>query len=172
MVGLNFKMNELTGAVALAQTRKLDGILDLLRTKKAKLKNAIGELPTGSFRKINDENGECATLLSIIFDNALMADKVASLLGQKTLIHSGWHVYRNMDQITKHKTPVTDWSEPSRYAQPGDLPNTDDILSRTINISIGVVDSGLGSGFGINLNSTDNEILSVAKKIKEAIHQN
>ncbi len=171
MVGLNFKMNELTGAVALAQTRKLEGILDLLRTKKAKLKNAIGELQVGSFRKINDENGECATLLTIIFDNATTADKVASLLGQKTLIHSGWHVYRNMNQITEHKTPVTDWSESSRYAQPGDLPKTDDILSRAINISIGVIDSGLGSGFGINLNSTDDEIRSVAEKIKEAIHQ-
>lgn len=172
MVGLNFKMNELTGAVALAQTRKLEGILDLLRTKKAKLKNTIGELPAGSFRKINDENGECATLLSIIFDNAPTADKVANLLGQKTLISSGWHVYRNMNQIIEHKTPTADWSEPSRYAQPGDLPKTDDILSRTINISIGVVDYGLGSGFGINLNSTDGEIRSVAEKIKEAIHQN
>lgn len=169
LIGLNFKMNELTGAVALAQTRKLEDMLDTLRSNKAKLKNAIGELPTGNFRKINDVNGECATLLTIIFDDSSTAEKAANLFGQKTLIHSGWHVYRNMNQIVEHKTPTIDWSESSRFAQAGDLPVTDDILSRTINISIGVVDDGLGAGFGINLNSTDEEISAVANKIQQTL---
>ena len=40
----------------------------------------------------------------------------------------------------------------------GAYPRTDDILNRTINLSVGVVDAGLGSGFGININSTDEEI--------------
>ena len=38
------------------------------------------------------------------------------------------------------------------------LPKTDDILSRAINLSVGVVDSGLGTDFGINILSTDEEI--------------
>jgi 8-amino-3,8-dideoxy-alpha-D-manno-octulosonate transaminase len=45
------------------------------------------------------------------------------------------------------------------------LPVTDDILSRSINISIGVVDVGLGAGFGININSSDEEIKEVIDKI-------
>jgi 8-amino-3,8-dideoxy-alpha-D-manno-octulosonate transaminase len=48
------------------------------------------------------------------------------------------------------------------------LPQTDDILERAVNISIGVVDRGLGSPFGININSNDAEIEEVAAKIKEA----
>ncbi len=166
LIGLNFKMNELTGAVALAQLRKLDTMLNILREKKLKLKSLIGEIPGAKYRVINDSDGECATLLTIIFDDRERAEEVAENIGTKTLINSGWHVYRNMSQIIEHKTPTENWSEASRYVKPGDLPKTDDILSRTINISIGVVDSGLGSGFGINIHSTDADIKEVATKIK------
>ncbi len=50
----------------------------------------------------------------------------------------------------------------------GAYPRTDDILSRTINLSVGVVDAGLGSGFGININSTDEEIDRVATEFRTA----
>lgn len=49
----------------------------------------------------------------------------------------------------------------------GLLPKTDDILSRAINISVGVVDDGLGSGFGININSTEEEIEKVGNQFKK-----
>jgi len=38
------------------------------------------------------------------------------------------------------------------------LPKTDAILNRAINISIGVADAGLGSGFGITILSDDAEV--------------
>jgi hypothetical protein len=56
------------------------------------------------------------------------------------------------------------------YAK-GAYPKTDDILSRAINISIGVVDPGLGSAFGININSNDNEIKEAASKIRRACEE-
>lgn len=167
LVGLNFQMNELTGAVALAQVRKLEGMLQTLRQKKKELKDRISDVPGVKFRKINDINGECGTILTLIFDNKEMADRVCERLGSKTLAYSGWHVYSNMEQIIEHKTPVEGWSKPSRYAQKGDLPATDDILSRSMNLSIGVVDGGLGSGFGINIHSTPDEIEEVAEKFLE-----
>ena len=168
LVGLNFQMNELTGAVALAQVRKLEGMLQTLRQKKKELKDRISNVPGVKFRKINDINGECGTILTLIFDNKEMADKVSERLGSKTLAHSGWHVYSNMEQIIEHKTPVEGWSKPSRYAQKGDLPETDNILSRSMNLSTGVVDGGLGSGFGINIHSTQDEIEEVAARFLEA----
>jgi hypothetical protein len=67
-----------------------------------------------------------------------------------------------MDQIVEHKTAAPDWSPPARFAQPGDLPRTDDILSRAVNISVGVVDSGIGAAFGINIHSGLDEIAAVA----------
>jgi len=51
------------------------------------------------------------------------------------------------------------------------LPKTDDILSRTVNISIGVVDPGIGAGYGINIYSTDGEIREVSEKIKRSINE-
>ncbi len=47
------------------------------------------------------------------------------------------------------------------------LPATDDILDRAVNLSVGVVDKGLGAGCGININSTTEEIMAVAKKVRE-----
>jgi 8-amino-3,8-dideoxy-alpha-D-manno-octulosonate transaminase len=49
----------------------------------------------------------------------------------------------------------------------GSYPQTDDILSRAMNISIGVVDGGLGAGWGININSTDLEIEKAAEQFIE-----
>jgi dTDP-4-amino-4,6-dideoxygalactose transaminase len=171
LIGLNFKMNELTGAVALAQGRKLEGMLQTLRQKKKVLKNKIANIPGVKFREINDAEGECGTILTIIFDDKQMADAICERLGSKTLSHSGWHVYSNMDQILGHKTPVNNWSPPTRYASKGALPQTDDILSRAMNISVGVVDGGLGASFGINIHSSDEEIEEVAQKfIDECRH--
>jgi uncharacterized protein YqfA (UPF0365 family) len=49
------------------------------------------------------------------------------------------------------------------------LPVTDDILERAVNISVGVVDKGLGAGTGININSTEAEIKQVAANIRNIV---
>jgi dTDP-4-amino-4,6-dideoxygalactose transaminase len=172
LIGLNFKMNELTGAVALAQLRKLDAMLATLREKKALLKDCLTDLLAGEpgigFRKLNDPEGECATLLTVLFDDPARAQSVAERIGVKTVAGSGWHVYGLMDQIVDHKTPVADWSEPARYAQPGDLPRTDAILARAVNLSVGVVDTGIGAGFGVDITSSDDDIRAVAERFAAA----
>jgi dTDP-4-amino-4,6-dideoxygalactose transaminase len=168
LIGLNFKMNELTGAVALAQLRKVDEIVATLRAKKEALRARIPELPGVRRRVLNDPAGDCGSLLTFLFDERARAEAVAERLGVRTVAASGWHVYGLMDQIVEHKTPVPGWSEPARYAQPGDLPRTDDILGRAINISVGVVDNGIGAGFGINITSSDAEISAVAERFTAA----
>ena len=45
------------------------------------------------------------------------------------------------------------------------LPRTDEILGRAVNISVGVIDPGIGAGFGITVLSDDKEIEQVADKI-------
>lgn len=162
VLGLNFRMNELTAAVALVQLGKLDMILSILRKKKAYFKSLISEAGGFKFRTLNDPDGECATLCTVIFDSTEKAKKVSSILGSKTVDQSGWHVYSNMEHILKHLKEV---------GQPhlkGSYPKTDDILSRAMNISVGVVDAGLGAGWGININSTDSEIEAAAKQFIQA----
>jgi dTDP-4-amino-4,6-dideoxygalactose transaminase len=160
IVGINLRMNELTGAFALGQLRKLDRILELLRDKKAKFKRALIEakLEGMSFRKINDP-GECATLLTVIFRNRETAKRVAGALGTSTVSESGWHVYNHMEQILS----LSDEGGRPRYGRHM-LPRTDNILDRAINLSVGVVDPGLGSAFGIDILSTDDLIEKQAQK--------
>lgn len=175
VIGMNLRMNELTGAVALAQLRKLNNIIIKLREKKHRLKSQIDGIHGVKFRKINDE-GECATILTLLFKNKQDADRFAEGIGTKTLSHSGWHVYNNMEHILEKKTS-TKYSCPyicKAYGQRIEykkhmLPRTDSILERAVNISVGVVDAGIGSPFGININSSYEEIEHIAKKIKSSI---
>ena len=81
ILGLNFRMNELTGAVALAQLRKLDAILATLREKKSRFRSRIADVPGVRFRKLPDPDGECATLCTVIFENPGRAAAVAARLG-------------------------------------------------------------------------------------------
>ena len=162
ILGLNFRITELAAAVALAQLQKTDDITRTLREKKTKLKQAIGQVNGVKYRTLNDPEGECGTLCTVIFDSAERAASVAQKLGTKTIDQSGWHVYANMEHINKHLKKV---------GQPhgrGAHPTTDDILSRAMNISIGVVDGGLGAGFGINITSTDEAIADVSQRFREA----
>jgi dTDP-4-amino-4,6-dideoxygalactose transaminase len=162
VLGLNFRVNELTGAVALAQLRKLDWIIETLRRKKAALRSRIAEAEGIDFRRINDPEGECGTLLTVIFESAERAALVADFLGTVTLDRSGWHVYSNMDHVNRH---LKELGRPSGL---GAYPKTDDLLRRSINLSVGVVDAGLGSAFGINIQSTAEEIDLVADRFLTA----
>lgn len=162
VLGLNFRVNEITAAVALAQLNKLDKIVATLREKRSKLKSLISKAKGFKFRILNDPDGDCATLCTVIFDTREQAVKVSEALGSKTIDQSGWHVYANMEHVLRHLKEV---GQPHTK---GSYPTTDDILSRAMNISIGVVDGGLGAGWGININSSDEEIEAAAKQFVEA----
>lgn len=154
LIGINLRMNELSGAFALGQLKKLDLILTLLKEKKEKFKKTLieGGIKNIAFSKINDP-GECNTLLTVLFKNKVIAQKAAKALKTKTLSESGWHVYNNMEQILAYVN-----QEGKKLFRKNMLPQTDEILSRAINLSVGVVDPGLGADFGINILSNDEEI--------------
>ncbi len=162
-LGLNFRMNELTAAVALAQLRKLDRLLAALREKKRAFKAAIGDLPGMKYRRIHDAAGECATFLTVIFDSADAASAIAARLGTTTVADSGWHVYSNMEHVMQFLAGR------GRPHAKGAYPRTDAILERAINLSVGVVDPGIGAAFGITVNSTAEEIELTARRVREAV---
>lgn len=169
LVGINLRINELTGAVGLAQLRKLDTILSLLRDKKRKFKDAIvaGGIRNMSYRRINDP-GEIATMLTVLFPDEAATRKVAAALGVKTVADSGWHVYNHMEQILA-------WQDEQgrRPSRKNMLTKTDAILSRAVNLSVGVVDPGIGANFGITVLSSDQEIArkgeEFVKKVKPIV---
>jgi 8-amino-3,8-dideoxy-alpha-D-manno-octulosonate transaminase len=157
MFGLDFRMNELTGAVGLAQLRKLDPVLEHLRKIKRVFKERISSLKEIEFRELPDPEGECASILTIILQNKETAAALGEKLGAPILLNSGWHVYRNMEQLLEKKTSDAQncpfncpyYGKNIEYKK-GMLPKTEEILSRSINLSIGLRDKGIGAAWGIS----------------------
>ncbi len=178
VIGQNFRMNELSAAVLVAQFRKLDALIERLTALKTRFKKQIQGLPGLEFRRLNDPEGECHTLLTVFLPDRRSADAAAQKLGTTTVAHSGWHVYNNMENILGMKT-INPKNNPLKHPlykgkaeyRKGMLPRTDALLERAINISVGVVDRGLGSAFGINLESSDAEVDAQAQSFRKAVEQ-
>jgi len=80
-------------------------------------------------------------------------------LGTRVVADSGWHVYSHMEQVLDQRTITPEGCPftcafykggPVKYSK-GMLPQTDALLDRAINVSIGVWDPGLGSSFGVTI---------------------
>ena len=161
-LGLDFRCTELQAAVLLAQLRKLPTLIDRLQTRKRHFKAAISDLPGLEFREVLDPEEEVATILTVILPDADVAAKIAAALNSKVVAEAGWHVYNNMEHLLEQRmpTPLSCSFGCPHYLEAGGsmqygkgmLPRTDDLLARSINISIGVSDSGLGSAFGVTIN--------------------
>jgi len=81
LLGLNLRMHEMSGALALAQARKLPKILSACRTRKRKLIDAVGPLANARPIASNDAAGDCGNAAVWLFDEAPLAQRVAARLG-------------------------------------------------------------------------------------------
>jgi dTDP-4-amino-4,6-dideoxygalactose transaminase len=179
ILGLNFRMNELTAAVARVQLKKTKTIKEKLHINKNILRKRLEVINGLEFRNLLDREGEVGTLLTFFMPTEEKARILADNLGTSPISNSGWHVYNNMEHFL-NKLTVTDENCPfscpyytgeSITYHKGMLPQTDDLLNRAINISVGVSDTGLGSGFGINIKSNKEEINKLADFLIEKINE-
>lgn len=178
LFGMNLRMPELNGAIALGQLRKIGDILATLRRQRDSLADALGEMPGVARRHLNDAEGDCCSLLVLRFDSAEVAGAVAGRLGTAPLIHSGRHYYGNMPQLLGRRMPTPEecpfacaFHPTARRYEPNMLPRTDDILARSIALSVGVSDAYIGAGFGIGPFSSPDEIADAASAVHSAIDE-
>ncbi len=171
-VGLDFRMTELQGALLLAQLRKVGYIRAHLHTHKQLFNSLISDLPGLEFRELPDPQGECATLLTVIFPSAEIARRVVAELGSKLLCDSGWHVYRNMEPLLEKRVPIergcpfhSDAFPTEVNYYPGMLPQTDDLLARSFNIGIGMQDKALAT-YGLTVHATPPEVEAKAAEFR------
>jgi dTDP-4-amino-4,6-dideoxygalactose transaminase len=172
--GLNFRMTELSGAVLLAQVRKLDTIRTHLRANKRIVKSTIADLPGLGFRTIVDPEGDLATHLVVTFPSPEIARAVAEALGSITLDASGWHVYANMEHLLDKRTvsgrgcpfDCSCYSSAGARYWRGMLPTTDALLSRSLSIGIGVFDTNLAP-WGLRMRDDDEAARRVAERFCE-----
>ena len=181
VIGLDFRMTELAAAVLLVQLGKVDEMKKQLREKKRGFKERIKDIRGISFRVLPDHEGELCTLLTVFLPDEETARKVGEELGCGVVADSGWHVYNNMEHILGRKVvdnvgcPFTcpyyrDKKGSVEYSK-GMLPQTDSIINRAINVSIGVFDKGLGSAFGITITSDDNEIDEKVEQFRKVVEK-
>jgi 8-amino-3,8-dideoxy-alpha-D-manno-octulosonate transaminase len=167
-------MTELSGAVLLAQVRKLDLIRDHLRENKAIVKSTIAGLPGLGFRTIVDPEGDLATHLVVTFPTPEIAKTVADELGSITLAASGWHVYANMEHLMEMRTvsgrgcpfDCACYGSEGVHYEPGMLPQTDALLARSMSIGIGIFDTNLAP-WGLRMRDDADAAHRVAERFCE-----
>jgi 8-amino-3,8-dideoxy-alpha-D-manno-octulosonate transaminase len=143
--GSQFRMSEFTGAVLLAQLRKLDRIVQSVQSSSRRVYDGIRDLPDIKPRLMNDAQGELGTALFLGFDTkercerfraAMKAENVpASLPGGSVILPVQPHVQYKR---TVHPAWPSFTSERGRSIQygPACCPRTIDILSRFAGVSL------------------------------------
>lgn len=150
--GENYRMSELTAAVALAQLTKLDDIVQRMRERKRRIKEGIRDIPEIEFRRINDEEGDTSVCLILFLSNSDITRRLAEALREEGVSAGGiydkgipdWHIYAHWPHLMQKLTvteegcpftcPFYKGPEP-RYSE--DMcPNSIDLLSRSVHIDI------------------------------------
>jgi 8-amino-3,8-dideoxy-alpha-D-manno-octulosonate transaminase len=150
-IGLNFRMSELQGAVALAQFRKLESIiLPAQRKNKARIKEALAKIDQIAFRDIPDPEGDTATFITFFLPTAQKArafNKALAEAGAGAIYwyENYWHYYEQWEHLLEGKSlmrtgyPFKTESGQVRCSCAKDaLPRTAEILSRTLSIAINI----------------------------------
>jgi dTDP-4-amino-4,6-dideoxygalactose transaminase len=177
-LGLNFRTTELSSAVLLAQLPKSERIVAHLRANKAIVKDALAGIPGIAFRRLVDREGDIATHLVVTLPTADVARAVAAELGSCQLSESGWHVYSHMNHLLDQRTATnkgcpfhcghSDHARPSY--QPGMLPQSDDLLERSLSIGIGVRDGNLAP-YGLRMRNSAEDAAEVATHVRTVIER-
>lgn len=151
--GVNFRMNEMSGAVMLAQLRKLDNLVALMRNHRTRIVDQIKDLKGITLRRLNDTAGNTAICLMFFLDDKNKVGAFADALQAEGINAAGvfnkgipdWHIYSHWKHVLEQKTPTSEGcpyacphykgNAPAKYSD--DMcPNTTEILSRAIHMDI------------------------------------
>ncbi|WP_346316989.1 DegT/DnrJ/EryC1/StrS family aminotransferase [Chitinophaga sp. YIM B06452] len=163
-LGYNFRISELHAAVGLAQIRKLDKFLAILRNNKEILKAALEGVPGVTFRRIPDPEGDSCTFLTFFLpdlETARVATKAIKAAGLPAFhwFDNNWHYFRKWDHL-KTVSSLTRFAAPLAEAlaqyKTKEFPASDAIIGRCIS-------------FPISLAWTDEELRERAAKLAAAV---
>ncbi|MDR7417682.1 MAG: DegT/DnrJ/EryC1/StrS family aminotransferase [Armatimonadota bacterium] len=148
IIGINFRMGELTAAVGLAQLKKMDWIIEKMRAHQNRIKAALRDIAGITLRTSHDEAGETGATVIFFVPTASQADRFARALAAENIPASvpwwsGQHVYNHFDQIINRRllsAQKCSWECPrykgSATLMKGQFPKTDAILQRAVHIDV------------------------------------
>lgn len=142
-VGQNYRMSEITGAIAQQQFLKLDNIIDHMRKIKNFIKSEIKDLPQIDFRRIEDADGDCGSALVLLLENKVIAKKFCDAVMAEGVTmyqqYNGQVVYMlphilNQKTVDKNGFPFNQIPEKIEYYE-GMCPNAENLLGRSASIT-------------------------------------
>jgi 8-amino-3,8-dideoxy-alpha-D-manno-octulosonate transaminase len=149
--GVNYRMSELTGAVALAQFRKLDMILSRMRANKKTIKDGLKGLKGIEFREVNDQAGDTAICIVFYLPKADQVEAFVKALHAEGIEAGGiynkgvpdWHMYPHWKMLIEKMMPTKkgcpfncELSGPVPNYKPDDCPKTMAWLGRSVHMDI------------------------------------
>jgi dTDP-4-amino-4,6-dideoxygalactose transaminase len=150
--GINFRMPELLGAVALVQLRRLETLLRDMRQRKQVIKQSMAEIARQKgieFRAINDPGGDASIALIFNAPETATAQWIAKALNAEGLEafvmfspeEVDQHVYYHWSPILQQRTWTSKggpWRNHPRQVtyDLNECPRTLDLLSRSVHIDI------------------------------------
>jgi 8-amino-3,8-dideoxy-alpha-D-manno-octulosonate transaminase len=150
ILGFNYRMNEIQGALGLAQLRKLDYIVAEQRKNKESIKEALRPVAGIKFRDIPDPDGDTATFLAFnlpteaatkTFQKALSAQGIDTVRYKDNLWHyvPNWEHFLARSTANSKKYPFNDptYKGKVNYRREN-IPQAEDILGRTLVMGIQV----------------------------------
>jgi 8-amino-3,8-dideoxy-alpha-D-manno-octulosonate transaminase len=149
ILGFNYRMNELQGALGLAQIRKLNRVIAAQRKNKDAIKEALAPVPGLKFRAIPDPEGDSATFLAFnlpeekqtqTFQKALKAEGIDTVRFKDNFWHyvPNWEHFLAQSTANTKKQPFSDPRNRKVTYRRKDIPHAEDILGRTLIMGVNV----------------------------------
>lgn len=143
------RMSELTGAVALAQLRKLDGLRNHCRKLCRRILAAIEGLPGLEFRRIPDPNGDLGFEIYFCLSNANLAKEFSSRLESRnvnctkmtgTYCQYDREYCKNRATYHPPSSPFAKFEEwPAQGYRAEDFPKTEALIHRFVSLPLGAL---------------------------------
>ena len=149
ILGFNYRMNELQGAIGLAQLRKLDRVIAAQRKNKAAIKAMLAPIPGLKFRAVPDPEGDSATFLAFNLpdggaDEGLpegprgRGDRYGLLQGQLLALCPQLGALPGQVHGQVEEAPFTDRRNRKVTYSRKAIPHAEDLLGRTLIMGISV----------------------------------
>jgi len=147
--GSNFRMSEMTAAVALAQLARVAPMIRKVRASRDAMRAQIGEIPGVTWRRIPDPKGDIGFETYLFMPTAEQARAVRARAGERGITltpHTGTYAQTAREYVKSRSThagirgPFQNFETwPAPGYRPEDFPRTHDLAERLIAIPLGVL---------------------------------
>lgn len=147
--GVNYRMSEISGAVALAQLRKMDGMIEHVRSLNRRLLKELKSLSGFGYRDIPDPDGDLGIEFYLFFENYEIAEKFREAFaecGVSCRARTGTYMQYAREYVMKgksHAEALSPFRQFDQWPAPGyreeDFPKSNALINGMFTVPIGAL---------------------------------